>query len=412
MSRIHDAVVVGARCAGASTAMLLARRGLKVLLVDRSTFPSEIPHGHFIHRHGPRRLHEWGLLDRMMATGCPPSTSFTLDAGEFRLTGSDLVLDGIAFGLGPRRSALDRILVEAAIEAGVEFRQGFAVQDYLFEGDRVVGIAGTDRTGGVSYSQRASITIGADGRGSRLARVVGADEYEVVPTLTCLFFSYWSDVPATGLEMYLRRERSIFAFPTNDGLLAVFVAWRIGEQSAVQSDVERNFMAAVDLAPEFAARLRDGRRVERYRGAANLPNFLRKPHGPGWALVGDAGCHKDPYMALGICDAFRDAELLADAIEEGFSGRRPLESALSGYERRRNDATMADYRQNIDRARFSPPPEDELRLLRALVDDQEATNQFFMAREGMIPLESFFNPGNLNTIMERHDKGGPILANA
>jgi flavin-dependent dehydrogenase len=412
MRRVYDAIVVGARCAGASTAMLLARRGLKVLLVDRSIFPSEIPHGHFIHRHGPRRLHEWGLLERLTATGCPPSTSFTLDAGEFRLTGRDLVLDGIAFGHGPRRSALDRILVEAALDAGVEFRQGFAVQDYLFEGHRIVGIAGTDRTGGVSCNERATITIGADGRGSRLARVAGAAEYAVVPTLTCLFFSYWSDVPATGLEMYLRRERSIFAFPTNDGLFAVFVAWRIGEQSAVQSDVERNFLAAVDLAPEFAARLRGGRRVERFRGAANLPNFLRRPHGPGWALVGDAGCHKDPYMALGICDAFRDAELLTVAIEEGLSSRRPLETALCDYERRRNEATMADYRQNIDRARFTPSPQGELRLLRALVGDQEATNRFFMAREGMIPLESFFNQANLNAIVERHDKCGPVLANA
>src|SRR5262245_30677506 len=103
MRTVYDAIVVGARCAGAPTAMLLARRGLRVLLVDRSIFPSEIPHGHFIHRHGPRRLHDWGLLERMTATGCPPSTSFTLDAGEFRLTGRDLVLGGIAFGHGPRR---------------------------------------------------------------------------------------------------------------------------------------------------------------------------------------------------------------------------------------------------------------------------------------------------------------------
>src|SRR5262245_7417908 len=123
MGRVYDAIVVGARCAGAATAMLLARRGLKVLLVDKSTFPSEIPHGHFIHRDGPRRLHKWGLLERVVATGCPASTTFALDTGEFLLNGRDLVLDGIAFGYGPRRSALDWVLVEAAIEAGVELRQ-------------------------------------------------------------------------------------------------------------------------------------------------------------------------------------------------------------------------------------------------------------------------------------------------
>jgi flavin-dependent dehydrogenase len=169
----------------------------------------------------------------------------------------------------------------------------------------------------------------------------------------------------------------------------------------VQSDVERHFLAALDLAPELAARVRAGRRAERYLGAANLPNFLRKPYGSGWALVGDAGCHKDPFMALGICDALRDAELLVRAIDEGLSGRRPLESALSEYERRRNDATMPDYRLNLDRAQFKPPAQDELRLQRALMDNQEAANRFFMAYEEMIPPETFFNPDNLLTIVER-----------
>ena len=409
MGRTYDAIVVGARCAGASTAMLLARKGLKVLLVDRSKFPSEIPHGHFIHRHGPRRLQKWGLLDRIIATGCPPTTTFTIDTGQIRLSGKDLVLDGIGFGYGPRRGPLDRVLVEAAMEAGAEFRPGCAVQDYLIEKDRVVGIRAVDRTQRPSFEEGAAIVVGADGRGSRLARVVGAAEYEAVPTLTCYFFSYWSDVAAAGLEIYVRRKRAIFAFPTNGGLFAIFIAWPISEQSEVQSDVERHFLAALDLAPELAARVRAGRRVERFLGAANLPNFLRKPFGPGWALVGDAGCHKDPFMALGICDAFRDAESLAEAIDEGLSGKRPLESALAEYERRRNDATMPDYRRNLDRARFNPPAQEELRLQRTLVGDQEATNRFFMAYEEMIPPESFFNPDNLRGTMERRDKGDRTL---
>jgi flavin-dependent dehydrogenase len=325
--------------------------------------------------------------------------------GEIRLTGRDLALDGVAFGYAPRRGALDWVLVEAAMEAGAEFRPGFAVQDYLIEDNRVVGIRAADRTQRLSFEERAAIIVGADGRGSRLARIVGAAEYEVVPTLTCYFFSYWSDIPATGLEIYARRKRAIFAFPTNGGLFAVFVAWPISEQSVVQSDVERHFLAALDLAPELAARVRAGRRAERFLGAANLPNFLRKPYGSGWALVGDAGCHKDPFMALGICDALRDAELLATAIDEGLSGKRSLESTLFEYERRRNDATLLDYRLNLARAQFKPQGQEELRLQRALMDDQDATNRFFMAYEEMIPPESFFNPDNVRAIVERHDKG-------
>jgi flavin-dependent dehydrogenase len=349
-------------------------------------------------------LQKWGLLERIVATGCPPNTTFTIDMGEIRLTGRDLALDGVAFGYAPRRGALDWVLVEAAMEAGAEFRPGFAVQDYLIEDNRIVGIRAADRTQRLSFEERAAIIVGADGRGSRLARVVGAAEYEVVPTLTCYFFSYWSDIPATGLEIYARRNRAIFAFPTNGGLFAVFIAWPISEQSVVQSDVERHFLTALDLAPELAARVRAGRRAERFMGAANLPNFLRKPYGSGWALVGDAGCHKDPFMALGICDALRDAELLARAIDEGLSARRPLELALSEYEHRRNDATMPDYRLNLDRAQFKPPAQDELRLQRALMDNQEAANRFFMAYEEMIPPETFFNPDNLLTIVERCDQ--------
>jgi flavin-dependent dehydrogenase len=243
--------------------------------------------------------------------------------------------------------------------------------------------------------------VGADGRGSRLARTVQASEYEVTPTLTCWWFSYLAGVVADGLEFYVRPERVIFAFPTNHGLFAVFVAWPIGHQRTVQSDLERQFMSAIDLVPDLAERVRAGQRAERFSGAANLPNFLRRPYGPGWALVGDAGCHKDPYLALGVCDAFRDAELLVDAIDDGLAGRRPLNEAMEDYEQRRNEATMAEFRMNLDLARLTPPPPDQQRLQAALRGDQEATNRFFMAREGMIPPEIFFNPENLQRILAR-----------
>ena len=138
----------------------------------------------------------------------------------------------------------------------------------------------------------------------------------------------------------------------------------------------------IDLVPDLAERVRAGRRAEKFSGAANLPNFMRRPYGPGWALVGDAGCHKDPYLALGICDAFRDAELLVEAIDQGLAGTRPLDEAMRDYERRRNEATLADFQMNFDLARFTPPPADQQRLQAALHGNQEATNRFFMASRG------------------------------
>jgi flavin-dependent dehydrogenase len=399
MSGTYDVIVVGARCAGASTAILLARNGLKVLLVDRAKFPSDIPHGHLIHRHGPRRLRDWGLLERLVASGCPPITTITRDTGPFPLMGRDLTIDGVAAAYGPRRIALDKLLIEAAVEAGVELRDGFAVEEYTSEGTRVTGVRGRDRTSGARVTERAAITVGADGRGSHFARTVRATEYEVTPTVACWYFSYWSGVRSDGLELYERGERAIFGHPTNDGLFALFVGWPISQQQAVQSDLERSFMAVVDLVPGLSGRIRDGRREERFYGAANLPNFLRKPFGPGWALVGDAGCHKDPYLALGICDALRDADLLSQAIDRGLSGKRPLDDAMADYERHRNAATLSDYRLNLDFAQFKPRPPEEGELYEALRGNQEATDRFFMAREGMIPPETFFDPQNLKSLM-------------
>jgi flavin-dependent dehydrogenase len=395
---MYDVIVIGARCGGAPTAMLLAQKGYDVLLVDRASFPSDIPHGHFIHRHGPRRLQRWGLLDRIVASNCPPVVSMTSDFGDGALVGSALSVDGVALGYAPRRTVLDKVLVDAAVEAGAELRERVSVEDLATDGDRVTGIEGRERTGGARVSERAAVTVGADGRNSRLARAVAAPVYEHTPPVTCWYFSYWSGAPDRGLEVYGRGRTVIFTFPTNDALVGVMVAWASEELPAVRADVEGQFMAVLDRVPDLAERIRSGRREERFAGATDLPNFFRKPFGPGWALVGDAGCHKDPFLALGVCDALRDAELLADALDEGLSGRHPLEAALADYERRRNEASIADFRQNLHLAQFKPLT-DEMRQLRAAVrGNREATNQFLMANEGMIPRDAFFNPENLQRL--------------
>jgi 2-polyprenyl-6-methoxyphenol hydroxylase-like FAD-dependent oxidoreductase len=398
---MYDAIVIGARCAGSPTAMLLARKGHKVLMVDRATFPSDLPHGHFIHRHGPQRLHRWGLLDRVVASNCPPVTSMTTDFGDGPLVGANLAVDGVALGYGPRRGVLDKILVDAAVEAGAELREGVVVEEFTTDGDRITGIRGRDSRSGAPVTERAGVTIGADGRNSRLARAVRAPIYEAAPAVTCWYFAYWSGVPGAGLEVYVRRNRVIFGFPTNDGLFGVFIGWPAAEFPMVRADIAGQFMAVVDAAPALAERLRSGRREERFRGTADVPNFFRKPYGPGWALVGDAGHHKDPYLALGVCDAFRDAELLADALDEGLSGRRPMEAALADYERRRNEAAMAEYRLNLHLAQFKPMPPDVLHLRAALLrsGNQADINRFYLAERGLAPRETFFNPDNLRRIL-------------
>jgi flavin-dependent dehydrogenase len=128
-------------------------------------------------------------------------------------------MEEVAFGYGPRRSVLDKILVDAAIDAGSELREGFFAEDFLAEDNRLVGIRGRSNPGGHVMTEKAQITIGADGRKSHLARTVRAPMYQSTPALTCWYFSYWSGVPNDGLEIYRRQRRVIFAFPTNNDLL-------------------------------------------------------------------------------------------------------------------------------------------------------------------------------------------------
>ncbi|MGE0135239.1 MAG: FAD-dependent monooxygenase [Dehalococcoidia bacterium] len=396
---MYDVIVVGARVAGASTAMLLARKGLRVLLVDRARFPSDIRHGHLLHRHGPRKLREWGLLDEV-AEATPALTAAITDFDDFPLLSTDLVEDGLPWAYAPRRSTFDAILVRAAVEAGVELREGFTVDSYNAVDGAITGITG--RAGGPPVAERARITVGADGRHSPLARTVGARSYFEADTLLCYYFSYWADVEASDFELYqsIEARRGVFAFRTEGGLLAVFVAAPVEELPALRRDIEGSFMASLDAAaPLLAERVRSGRRVEGMSGATSLPNFFRQPYGPGWALVGDAGLHKDPWLALGMCDAMRDAELLADAIGRGLEGGADLDEQLAGFHATRDALTEADYRENLALARFEPRPPMLGALRQALRDRPEESTRFFKARMRMIPFESFFNPENVGRIV-------------
>ena len=315
---MYDAIIVGARCAGAASAMLLARRGHRVLLVDRATFPSDLPHGHFLHRRGPARLKRWGLLDRLAATGTPPVTAMISDFGDFPLRDSDVLVDGAPLGYGPRRRVLDQILIEAAVEAGADLRMGFAVQDYIGDGERITGIRGREAAGRTLVTEQAAITIGADGRNSRLARTVAAPAYEELPPLTCWYFSYWSGVPDPGLEMYLARPAAHPRFSRRrrppGGVHRL--AGRGPPAGALRHPGALHGGATRRPRPRRAGTRAAGKRTGS-TGPRMSPISCAGRTGRGWALVGDAGCHKDPFLALGICDAFRDAELLAERARRG-----------------------------------------------------------------------------------------------
>ncbi|GIV82053.1 MAG: FAD-dependent oxidoreductase [Anaerolineae bacterium] len=401
---MYDAIVIGARCAGSPTAMLLARKGYRVLLVDRDTFPSDTLSTHWIHQPGVARLERWGLRERLAATGCPPITSITMDLGPFALRGTPPPSGDVSEAYCPRRTVLDKLLVDAAVEAGAELREHFSVQSLVWDGDRVSGITGRSATG-TPVTEHARIVIGADGIHSLVARQAEAPTYNTRPTYSCAYYSYWSGMPLDGVEFYPREHRGIGALPTHDGLTVIIVGWPHDEFHAFRANIEENFLKTLDLAPALAERVHQGRREERFSGTADLPNFYRKPYGPGWALVGDAGYHKDPITAQGITDAFRDAELLTEAIDAGFSGRRPLEEALAEYEQQRNAASQAIYDFTCQLAMLEPPSLEMQQLFAALRHDQEQTNRFFGVMAGTVSVSAFFAPENIGRIMGASPQG-------
>jgi hypothetical protein len=187
------------------------------------------------------------------------------------------------------------------------------------------------------------------------------------------------------------------AWPTNDGLTMIYTAWPVAEFHAFRADVEGNYLKTIQLAPGLAERA--GQRVEPIRGTADLPNFLRKPYGQGWALVGDAGLVQDPITGAGISDAFRDAGLLVEALEAGLSGREPLEQALARYEQQRNEAALPLYQFTLETASMRPPTPEQQQLLSALRGNHEATDQFFGVLTGAVSPKEFFAPSNLLRIM-------------
>jgi flavin-dependent dehydrogenase len=402
---MYDVIVVGARVAGSPTAMLLARKGYRVLLLDRATFPSETLSTHMITVAGSAQLRRWGLLERVEATNCPPVKNIVLDLefddyGKVVLTGFPPPVDGdFAAIYAPKRTVLDKILVDAAVEAGAEMRENFTVKEILMEGERVIGIRGSTPSGPM-VTEYARLVVGADGMRSLVARSVDAPMYATVQPESCGYYTYWSGVPLKGLEFYTRPQRTVIAFPTNDQHSAIFMEWPNREFHTFRANLEANYLKTIDdIAPDLAERVHAGKLAHRFMGTADLPNFFRKPYGPGWALVGDAGVHKDPITAQGITDAFRDSELLALAIDAGFSGRQPLDEALAGYERKRNEILMPIYEFIVEHATLEPFAPEFQQVMAALRGNQEATNRFFGVIQNTISWGEFFTPENLMQIL-------------
>jgi flavin-dependent dehydrogenase len=400
MSTDYDVIVVGARCGGSPTAMLLARNGYRVLLVDKATFPSDTMSTHFVHPPGVAALARWGILEPLEATNCPPVTRYSFDFGPLTISGTPRPASGVAKAYAPRRIVLDALLVEAAVAAGAELREAFTVEEILFEDNRVTGIRGHTR-GGARVTERARVVLGADGKHSLVAKAVQAEQYNEIPPLAPSYYTYWSGLPTDTFETYIRAggDRGWGVLPTHDGLTCVVMGWPRSQFELNREDVEGTYMKSFELAPEFAERIHNAKREARFTGIRDLPGFFRKPYGPGWALVGDAGYHKHPLTAFGITDAFRDAEAVAAGLDDAFAGRDQYDEAMAGYQRSRDALSRPIYELTSEFAKIEPPPPEMLQLFGALHGNQAAMDDFVSVMAGTLPAPEFFDPGNVARIM-------------
>ena len=382
---MYDVVVVGARCAGAPLAMLLARSGHRVALIDQASFPSDTMSTHFLWQRGAARLQDWGLLDRLRARGCVPIHQITFDPGPVQICAIGPAIAGSAETYCPRRTVLDALLVEAAVEAGADLIERFAVRDVLWSDGKAAGVQG-QHPGSAASSLRAAMVVGADGMRSSIARRVGAGVYRAHPPLTAVYYSYWSGLRGLGASFHVRPSRLILVWPTNNDLTCIYVAWPRREFAEVRRDIQSSFHAALELVPGLREAVASGHREARFTGTADLPNFYREAAGPGWALAGDAGHHKDPCTGMGMSDAFLSADLLAAAIHQALAGLQPAEQALARYQQRRDALTANGFGLTLSTARLAPLSPQLETLCRTAADRPEIARHILGVLGGSIPL--------------------------
>ncbi|MBZ4319517.1 FAD-dependent oxidoreductase [Streptomyces huiliensis] len=383
----YDIVVVGARCAGASTALLLARQGRRVLLVDKASFPSDTMSTLYIHPPGVARLARWGVLDDVVASGCPPLDTISHDVDGLRLAAAVTPVDGATAAYAPRRHVLDGLLVRAAVAAGAEFRDGTRAEELVWRDGRVTGVR--LRTGDSVRTVSAGLVIGADGMRSKVAELADAPVVRSAPLATCVYYTFWSGL-RTGFGFHESVGRWIARIPTHDDLTVVAAYLPQDEFQAARRDPAEAYLSAVkSTAPDLYEQLMAGERADRWRGTGDQRNYFRQAHGPGWALAGDAAHHLDSITARGITNALIQAELLAGSLAGvDVADTAAVDEATARFGRDMAAALAEPYASTLELAKLRPT-KARLRMLRAVAASPELTSRYFALSSGAIRMREF-----------------------
>jgi flavin-dependent dehydrogenase len=358
--RSHDVVVVGGRVAGSATAMLLARLGHDVVVLDQASLPSDTVSTHSIARSGVVQLRRWGLLDEVLDSGAPAIRQVTFNAGSESVSRTIKDKAGVDLLVAPRRYVLDTLLATAAEHAGAEVHPGITVTGLQRDTHgRVVGVTGHDHTGApVEFGARW--VIGADGLRSRVARSVGAPINQVGPAGGAAQYAYYTGIPWSGIEFFVAERSFAGVFPTHHSQACIWVCTPAADAKAARrragSRVEAFDLLLERSAPQLAERLGQARPSSPVQGMLRQPNQLRQAFGPGWALVGDAGYYRDAITAYGISDAFHHAELLAVALDQALGADAEEAAALARYQHQRDQALEEIFELTCRLAAYPPVP--------------------------------------------------------
>ncbi|MFB6549719.1 NAD(P)/FAD-dependent oxidoreductase [Streptomyces sp. NPDC056405] len=378
---MYDAVVVGARCAGAATAMLLAESGHRVLMVDQAGFPSDTMSTLYIHQPGVARLREWAVLESLLASGCPRLTVMSHTLNSVSVSGSLPGYEGIDYALAPRRVVLDRILVEAARAAGVEFRARTKLVDVIRRDGRVTGVLlrGSD---GKEARESGRVVVGADGMRSTLAGLCGAPTTIQDGRRSCVYYSGWR---ISGEHVRLVESQSAYlaVIPTHDNVSLVSTFAPQSAFGTARTDPLGWHLNMIGtLAPDLREQLRHAEPALRLTGTGDQRNFFRQASGPGWVLVGDAGHHKDSITARGITDAFLQAELLGQALAGRCGADRLVDAALTEFARLRDGLLLESYTSTLAAADLQIT-EGRLAMHRAVAASLDLTRTYLGVFAGM-----------------------------
>ncbi len=350
----YDVLVVGARVAGSVLAALLGNAGYHVLLVDRSAFPSSTLSTHYFR--GGRALtifQRLGLLDDLLALGAPPLVRqyVYLNGAEAPVIQPPQEPGDVGYCLSIRREALDHFLLQRARAAPtVEVREQTRVTDLVWDNGRVSGARLQSPQG--EDMVLAHMVVGADGRHSFVADAVQAPVEESEPPVRAMYYRYVRDFPgptgpADGAEFSFIGDEIVYVFPSDAGVSCIALSLNLDDyatvRKAAEQQVDLRIARHVGIAGRYTAATQEGRLL----GCGPETNYVRVPAGPGWALVGDAGVHQDPWSGQGIDCAAVHASMLTDALHQWFSGEQTETEALATYHRRRNAHALDIYHRTV-----------------------------------------------------------------